>query len=251
MCGDSCSKSCGFESQRCILDGRNIFSNIFVVRIVMFVWKDKNKLIGGREWPVFKKKYYFNLFKIVKLQRPFCQYCAFRAILLKQNLGFELYRLNRRWTLWPQGQDEVFKDLSVQCFCSWISLFDNPVSMPHGSPSITYTFLTQLAINSIQIVCFAFYIERLFLFFSFLREQLPRTWIHDPMINQQSLTWLDWQKSKILNDYVTTMTLSTHNLKDVRAKYFKLTFILRLARVLQVQGRLASSPLFPSNKGFS
>ena len=37
MGGDSCSKGRGFESRRRILDGHNIFSHIFVVKIVMFV----------------------------------------------------------------------------------------------------------------------------------------------------------------------------------------------------------------------
>ena len=43
MGGDSCSEGCGFESQRRILDGLNIYSHILVVRIVMFVRKDENK----------------------------------------------------------------------------------------------------------------------------------------------------------------------------------------------------------------
>ena len=34
MGGDSCSKGCGFESQRHILDGH--FSHLFVAKIVMF-----------------------------------------------------------------------------------------------------------------------------------------------------------------------------------------------------------------------
>ena len=37
MGGDLCSKGRGFESQRRILDGHDIFSHIFVVKIVMFV----------------------------------------------------------------------------------------------------------------------------------------------------------------------------------------------------------------------
>jgi len=41
MGGDSCSEGRGFVSQCHILDGHNIFSHIFVVRIVMFVWKDR------------------------------------------------------------------------------------------------------------------------------------------------------------------------------------------------------------------
>ena len=39
--GDSCPDSHGFEFQHCVPDG--YFSNIFVVKIVMFVWKDENK----------------------------------------------------------------------------------------------------------------------------------------------------------------------------------------------------------------
>ena len=39
--GDLLSECWEFESQRRIMDGH--FSNLFVVRIVMFVWKDKNK----------------------------------------------------------------------------------------------------------------------------------------------------------------------------------------------------------------
>ena len=37
--GDSCSKGCGLESRRRILDGHEIFSHWFVVNIVLFVWK--------------------------------------------------------------------------------------------------------------------------------------------------------------------------------------------------------------------
>ena len=43
MGGDSCSEGRGFKSQCRILDGHDIFSHIFAVEIVMFVWKDENK----------------------------------------------------------------------------------------------------------------------------------------------------------------------------------------------------------------
>ena len=36
MGGDACSKGRGFKSRNQILDGHNIFSHIFVVRIVIF-----------------------------------------------------------------------------------------------------------------------------------------------------------------------------------------------------------------------
>ena len=39
--GDSWSEGHGFKSQHRILDGH--FSHMFVVKIVMFVWKDENK----------------------------------------------------------------------------------------------------------------------------------------------------------------------------------------------------------------
>ena len=55
MGGDLCSKGCGFESWRHIMDGHNIFSHKFVVRIVMFVWKDKNKRKTGQDGPFFIK----------------------------------------------------------------------------------------------------------------------------------------------------------------------------------------------------
>ena len=37
--GDSCSEGGGFESQRRILVGHDIFSHWFIVKIVLFVWK--------------------------------------------------------------------------------------------------------------------------------------------------------------------------------------------------------------------
>ena len=39
--GDSCSKGCGFKSRCHILDGHDIFSHVFVVRIVMS-WNGSN-----------------------------------------------------------------------------------------------------------------------------------------------------------------------------------------------------------------
>ena len=54
MGGGLCSIGHGFESRRHILDRHNIFSHIFVVRIVMFVWKDDNKQKRGRGWKIKK-----------------------------------------------------------------------------------------------------------------------------------------------------------------------------------------------------
>ena len=53
---DSCSNGRVFESRCCILNGHNIFSRIFVVRIVIFVWGDENKRKRGRGWQVFFNK---------------------------------------------------------------------------------------------------------------------------------------------------------------------------------------------------
>ena len=52
MGGETCFEGRGFEPQRRILDG--YFSHVFAVIIVMFVWKDENKLKRGRDGP-FKK----------------------------------------------------------------------------------------------------------------------------------------------------------------------------------------------------
>ena len=41
MGGDPSPEGCGFKSQHCILDGH--FSHAFVVMMVIFVSKDKNK----------------------------------------------------------------------------------------------------------------------------------------------------------------------------------------------------------------
>ena len=43
--GDSWSEGCGFKSQHSTLDGH--FSHILVVKIVMFVSEDENKLKRG------------------------------------------------------------------------------------------------------------------------------------------------------------------------------------------------------------
>ena len=55
MGGDSWSECHLFESQHRILDGH--FSHIFVVKIVMFVWKDENKRKRGWGWTIFLKKH--------------------------------------------------------------------------------------------------------------------------------------------------------------------------------------------------
>ena len=52
MGGDSCSKSREFKSWHRILDGR--FFHLFVVKIIMCVWKDENKWKRGRGWPIKK-----------------------------------------------------------------------------------------------------------------------------------------------------------------------------------------------------
>ena len=50
--GDSCSKGHGFVSQYRILNGH--YSHLFVVQMVIFVWKDENKQKRGRGWHIFK-----------------------------------------------------------------------------------------------------------------------------------------------------------------------------------------------------
>ena len=57
MGGDACSKGRGFESRRRILDGHDIFSHAFVVKIVLFVWKrPKINIKEAEDGPFLKKK---------------------------------------------------------------------------------------------------------------------------------------------------------------------------------------------------
>ena len=51
---DSCSEGREFKSQHIKLDG--LFPQLFVVRIVMFVWRGEDKWKRGRCWPILKKK---------------------------------------------------------------------------------------------------------------------------------------------------------------------------------------------------
>ena len=53
MGDDSCSKGRGFESWRCILDGHlDIFSHLFVVKLLCLFEKTENKLKRGRVGPI-------------------------------------------------------------------------------------------------------------------------------------------------------------------------------------------------------
>ena len=65
------SKDRGFKSLHRILDGH--FSHLFVVKFVLFVWKDKNKRKSSRGWPFLYKK--LTKYLLIKLfYRPFI-YC--------------------------------------------------------------------------------------------------------------------------------------------------------------------------------
>ena len=57
MGGDSRSEGHVIESLHCILDG--YLSHIFVVVIVMLVWKDENKQKEAVDGPFLKKMYHF------------------------------------------------------------------------------------------------------------------------------------------------------------------------------------------------
>ena len=52
MGGDSFSKGHGLNPGT--VSWMDIFSHLFVVKIVMCVWKDENKWKRGRGWPIFK-----------------------------------------------------------------------------------------------------------------------------------------------------------------------------------------------------
>ena len=51
MGGDSCAKGREFDYWHHIVDGN--FSNLFVVKNVICVWKDENKRKSDCGWPIF------------------------------------------------------------------------------------------------------------------------------------------------------------------------------------------------------
>ena len=55
MGGNSCNEGRGFESQHCKMDRK--ISHIFVVKNVMFVWKDENKQKEAGDCPFLEKVY--------------------------------------------------------------------------------------------------------------------------------------------------------------------------------------------------
>ena len=55
MGGDSSPKGRGFESQRWILDGHDIFTHLLQKLYCLFE-KTENKRKRGRGWPIFRKK---------------------------------------------------------------------------------------------------------------------------------------------------------------------------------------------------
>ena len=57
---DSCSGGREFDSLYHILDGLDIFSHLFVVKIVLFVWK-RSKIVEKEGWPTIKIILYFVL----------------------------------------------------------------------------------------------------------------------------------------------------------------------------------------------
>ena len=56
MGDSSCSRGCGFESRRCLLDGHDIFHIDLLYKLYCLFEKTRNKLKRGRSWPFFKKK---------------------------------------------------------------------------------------------------------------------------------------------------------------------------------------------------
>ena len=101
------SKGCGFESRRRILDGHDIFSHWFVVKIVCLFEKTENKRKRGRGWPIFKKKCCVTSKKIgwtewgvvivqwIRLRLPYClpqvRVLSTPSTLLSFKLKFVLY----------------------------------------------------------------------------------------------------------------------------------------------------------------
>ena len=85
MGGDSCSEGHEFKSQHHILDG-----HLFVVRVVMFVWKGKNKRKRGRRWPFSFRQAIFCLQRWLSLSVSF---------FLSLSSTNESTKVNKIWNL--------------------------------------------------------------------------------------------------------------------------------------------------------
>ena len=69
MGGDSCSKGCGYESRRLILDGHDIFTLICCQNCIVCLKRLKINEKRGWSWPIFYKKYWPNC---IVLRNIFC-----------------------------------------------------------------------------------------------------------------------------------------------------------------------------------
>ena len=58
MGDDSCSRGRGFKSQHCILDGLDIFSHLFVVKLYWLFEKTENNWKRGWGWPIKAINYF-------------------------------------------------------------------------------------------------------------------------------------------------------------------------------------------------
>ena len=126
MVGDSCYKGRGFESRFLILDGHIIFSNIFVVRIVMFFEKTKiyekkaedgpffqrddakNQLPIAAFFTFFKKWVNPGLFLFILYLINLCLHCLFNHVLFCLFLIFVILPIK-----WPLGSRIILnKDMN-------------------------------------------------------------------------------------------------------------------------------------------
>ena len=89
---DLCSEGYWFDYLHCVLDGN--FSHIFVGKIVMFVWKDENRLKRGRVRPSFKT------FSSVSITSPICKSCDNNSFnLLRSDKSKNWYTSIEIWNL--------------------------------------------------------------------------------------------------------------------------------------------------------
>ena len=105
MGGDSCSKGCGFESQHCILDG-----HLFVVKILMFEWKERNKRKRGRGWPIFRKDW-----RLFAIAEP-----VTKVRVLKLKRKWKSHLTKSRNIIWHNQMWE--KALTIDGLLNWITL---------------------------------------------------------------------------------------------------------------------------------
>ena len=136
MGGDSRSKDRGFESRHRILDGLDIFSHWFVVKIVLFVWKRPkiNKKEAG-DGPFFKKTFTINFSNSMKsfAASEITQFLTYITLIVRmpqRKIANSVTRFGEISPLWQK----VYKSLSnfwwfISYLAKWWAYFGKFVTL--------------------------------------------------------------------------------------------------------------------------